>query len=53
MRATVTLSADGRTATLKPAAKLAKGHHYRVQLTNGIRDMGSNRLAALTWRFTT
>ena len=53
VRATVTLSANGRTATLKPAAKLATGHTFRVRLTNGVRDMGSNRLSAMTWKFTT
>ena len=53
VRVTVALSADGRTATLKPVSKLAKAHHYRVQLTSGIQDLGSNRLSALTWRFTT
>ena len=53
VKATVTLSADGRTATLKPAARLAAGHHFRVQLTNGVRDMSANRLAATTWNFTT
>jgi hypothetical protein len=53
VKATVTLSADGRTATLKPAARLTAGHHFRVQLTNGVRDMSANRLAATTWNFTT
>jgi hypothetical protein len=51
--ATVTLSADGRTATLNPSAKLADGRAYRVNLTNGIHDVAGNGLAALSWRFHT
>jgi hypothetical protein len=53
VKATVTLSANGRTATLKPGAKLAHGHGYRVQLTHAIRDRANNRLAALSWKFHT
>ena len=53
VNATVTLSANGRTATLKPNAKIASGRQYRVQVTNAIRDLGDNRLAVLTWRFHT
>ncbi len=53
VNATVTLSANGRTATLKPNAKIASGRQFRVQVTNAIRDLGNNRLAALTWKFHT
>jgi hypothetical protein len=53
VKATVTLSANGRTATLKPGAKLAHGHQYRVQLTHAIRDVANNKLAALSWKFHT
>ena len=53
VRATLILSGNGSTATLKPDANLAKGHQYRVQLTNGVRDLAGNRLVALSWRFHT
>jgi len=53
VKATVTLSADGKTATLKPNAKLPKAGHFRVQLRNGIHDAANNRLAAMSWKFTT
>ncbi len=51
--ATVTLSANGRTVTLNPSAALGKGRQFQVKLTNGISDLAGNRLAALTWKFTT
>ncbi len=51
--ATVTLSADGRTATLKPIGKLAKGHAFRVDLTKAVHDLAGNRMASLSWRFHT
>jgi Bacterial Ig-like domain len=51
--ATVTLSADGRTATLNPSAALGKGKQFQVQLTNGITDLSNNKLAALSWKFNT
>jgi len=51
--ATVTLSANGKTATLNPNARLGNGRTFKVQLTTGIRDMANNSLAALSWKFTT
>jgi len=51
--ATVTLSADGKTATLSPSAALGKGRQFQVKMTSGITDMSSNKLAALSWKFTT
>jgi len=51
--ATVTLSANGRTATLKPSSKLGSGRQFKVQLTSGISDMAGNKLAALSWKFNT
>jgi hypothetical protein len=51
--ATVTLSADGRTATLKPGAKLGNAKAFKVQLTNGISDLSGNKLVALSWKFNT
>jgi hypothetical protein len=53
VNANVTLSADGRTATLNPNANLAVGRQFRVNLTNAIRDAAGNRLTALTWTFRT
>ena len=53
VNAAVTLSADGRTATLNPNANLAAGQQFRVNLTNGIRDAAGNRLTAVTWTFRT
>jgi hypothetical protein len=44
-----TLSSDGRTATLKPAAALAAGKTYRVQVTgglSGVLDLAGLGLAA-------
>jgi len=54
--ATVTLSADGRTATLNPAARLAPDTRYRVTITGGasnVRDVAGNGLLSTAWRFTT
>jgi hypothetical protein len=54
--AVVTLSADGRTATLDPRARLAAGVRYTVTLDGGataVRDPAGNVLATSTWRFTT
>jgi len=53
VNANVTLSADGRTATLNPNANLAAGRQFRVDLTNAIRDVAGNRLTALNWTFRT
>ncbi|MBO9522821.1 MAG: Ig-like domain-containing protein [Nocardioidaceae bacterium] len=51
--AVVTLSADGLTATLNPVLNLPAGRTFRVNLTNGIRDLAGNRLVAVTWNFST
>ncbi|WP_221177033.1 peroxidase family protein [Nocardioides pocheonensis] len=51
--AVVTLSVDGRTATLNPALNLPAGQTFTVALTNGVRDLAGNRLAPLTWTFRT
>jgi hypothetical protein len=51
--ATVSYDAAGRTATLKPSAALAAGTQYTAQLTNGVKDVAGNALAATTWTFTT
>ncbi len=51
--ATVTYDAASRTATLSPAASLAKGRRYQVALTATIADYAGNRLAPTTWTFTT
>jgi Ca2+-binding RTX toxin-like protein len=53
VNATVTLSANGLTARLNPVANIAGGAQFRVDLTNGIRDIAGNRLVALNWNFTT
>ena len=52
VQARITLSADGRTATLTPRAKLPAGQRFRVALTDGIRDVAGNRLVGLDWGFT-
>jgi hypothetical protein len=49
----VTLSADGRTATLNPMLNLPAGQQFRVDLTNGIQDLSLNRLVAVSWTFNT
>ncbi|GAB3861833.1 hypothetical protein GCM10028801_26400 [Nocardioides maradonensis] len=51
--ALVTLSLDGKTATLTPLLPLTAGTNYRVNLTNGIRDLAGNRLAPVSWTFRT
>jgi Ca2+-binding RTX toxin-like protein len=53
INAAVSVSADGRTATLNPNANLAAGRTFRVNLTNAIRDAAGNRLTAVAWTFTT
>jgi hypothetical protein len=53
INAALTVSADGRTATLNPNANLPAGTQFRVDLTNGIRDAANNRLVADTWTFRT
>jgi hypothetical protein len=50
LRARVTLSNDGRKATLNPSAKLARKEHT-VKVTTGIRDLAGNPLAKQSWTF--
>ncbi len=50
--ATVSYSSSSRRATLRPSAPLAPEATYQVHLTTGIKDAGSNSLAATTWSFT-
>ena len=42
--AAVTLSADGKTATLNPTANLVRGKVYTAWFLNGIKDMAGNPL---------
>ncbi|MDQ2751071.1 MAG: Ig-like domain-containing protein [Actinomycetota bacterium] len=51
--AVVTYNATTRVVTLNPNANLALGTTYTVRLTNAIRDLAGNPLAAVTWSFTT
>ncbi|GAB4006128.1 peroxidase family protein [Nocardioides ultimimeridianus] len=51
--AIVTLSVNGQTATLTPILPLTAGTNWRVNLTNGIRDLAGNRLVAVSWTFRT
>jgi Ca2+-binding RTX toxin-like protein len=53
INAGVSVSPDGRTATLNPNANLPAGTNFRVNLTNAIRDAAGNRLAAINWTFRT
>ena len=50
MPATVTLSSDGRTATLNPTKNLTAGKYYTVKVTSGIRDLAHNALVPTSWR---
>ena len=50
--AAVTLSVDGKTATLNPTANLVRGKVYTAWLLNGIKDMAGNPLTSLSWRAT-
>ncbi len=47
--AAVTLSADGKTATLNPTANLVRGKVYTAWLLTGIKDMAGNPLTSLSW----
>lgn len=51
--ASVSYDAANRRAILKPGAQLKTSHSYTVTLTNAIRDAAGNRLAAVSWTFTT
>jgi len=46
----VTLSTDGKTATLNPSSNLVSGKVYTVKLTSGIADMAGNHLKATSWK---
>ncbi len=48
--AAVTLSSDGRTATLNPSKNLVAGKYYTVKLTSQIEDLADNPLVATSWR---
>ena len=50
---TVTLSADGLTATFDPTTDLAPNTDHTVTLTRGIKDLGGNALAREEWTFRT
>lgn len=50
LTATVTLSADGRTATLNPSANLVAGKYYTVKLSTAIKDLAGNSLVATSWK---
>ena len=48
--ATVTLSADGRKATLNPASNLVVGKYYTVKVSSTIKDLAGNSLVATSWQ---
>jgi hypothetical protein len=51
---TVTLSTDGKTATLKPSSNLQATTKYIATITTGAKDTAGNALAAnQIWSFTT
>ncbi len=50
---TVTVSADGKTATFKPVLMLAPVTSYQATLTNGVKDRSGGALTTFTWNFTT
>jgi hypothetical protein len=51
---TVSLSADGRTATYDPTNPLTAGTLYTAQITTGAKDLNGKALASNTvWSFTT
>ncbi len=50
---TVTYDSATKTATLVPAAALAYSTSYTATLSNGIKDIAGNALAATSWSFTT
>ncbi len=51
--AVVTLSANGRTATLNPSVTLRPSTQYTVRVTSGITDIAGNPLVPYSWSFTT
>lgn len=48
--AKVSLSADGRVATLDPTDRLQAGKRYRVKVTSKVRDLAGNKLEPFSWR---
>lgn len=50
---TVTLSADGLTATYQPAVGLAASTLYVARITSGAKDINGNAAVPKTWSFTT
>lgn len=50
--ASVTLSADRRTASLNPTQNLSRGKVYTLKLGSGIQDAASNTLTATYWKAT-
>ena len=49
LAAQVTLSSDGRTATLNPNKNMRAGKTYRARLSSAITDRSGNALTALSW----
>jgi hypothetical protein len=47
--AAVTLSSDGRTATLNPTNALRRGKRYTVTVTNHITDKNGQAIKAFSW----
>jgi hypothetical protein len=52
VNATVTPSADSKTAVLDPTKNLVSKGIYRATLTDGVTDKAGNALAPKTWSFT-
>ena len=50
LRTTVTLSSDGRKATLNPSSNLVVGKYYTVRLYSTIKDPAGNSLVATSWQ---
>lgn len=49
----VSLSSDGKAATLDPTSDLAPLQSYTVSLTSGVKDLAGNSLNSENWSFTT
>jgi len=52
LSATITMSADKKTAKLNPSTNLRRGANYIVNVTGGVKDLRGNALVAKTWTFT-
>lgn len=51
---TVSLSTDGKVATLKPSSSLAASTTYTATITTGVKDLAGNAMtSAKSWSFTT